>query len=216
MFPLPEPAHRAALIVGGGTSPGPKRLRQLAQRFPLIIAADSGIVALQEAQLTPALVTGDFDSTNQEQLAEIPSDRLRHNPDQSNTDLEKAIELALEMGVTAIALAGVSGDRIDHTINAISLMHRYSDRAIMEFHDTKGFGQLVTPPGLTFTGQPGDRVSLVPAPGTTELTTSGLKYAFSGTDLFLGSRDGISNELTLGEASIFFEEGSLLLYRQLP
>jgi thiamine pyrophosphokinase len=201
--------------VGGGISPGTHRLKQLALRYPLIIAADSGLVALRNADLTPALVTGDFDSVSQEQLDWIPTDRQRHNPDQSNTDLEKAIILALEMGVTSIGLVCVSGDRIDHTVNAIGLMHRYSDRALMEFHDTHGDGQLVTPPGLTFTGRPGDRVSLVPAPGTSELSTSGLKYAFSGTDLYLGSRDGISNELTGGEASIFFEEGSLLLYRHL-
>ena len=202
--------------MGGGLSPGPQRLKQLALRYPLLIAADSGLVALRNAELTPAWVTGDFDSVSQEQLDWIPRDRQRHNPDQSNTDLEKAIILALEMGVTTIGLACVSGDRIDHTINAIGLMHRYSDRAIFEFHDSNGYGQLVTPPGLTFAGHPGDRVSLVPAPGTSELSTSGLKYAFSGTDLYLGSRDGISNELTEGEASIFFEEGSLLLYRQLP
>lgn len=213
---MPEPANRAALIVGGGKSPGPQRLKQLAERYPLMIAADSGIVALHDAQLTPVWVTGDFDSVSQAQLAEIPTDRLRHNPDQSNTDLEKAIELALELGVTTIGLVCVSGDRIDHTINAISLMHRFSDRAMFEFHDTHGDGQLVTPPGLTFTGQAGDRVSLVPAPGTSELSTSGLKYAISGTELYLGSRDGISNELTGAEASIFFEEGSLLLYRHLP
>lgn len=212
---MPETPQRAALIVGGGISPGIQRLKSLAKNYALIIAADSGAIRLQEAGLTPDVVTGDFDSVSQEELSWISSENLKHNPDQSNTDLEKALVLALEAGVTRIGLTCVSGDRVDHSINALSLMHRYSDRAIMEFHDGCGDGQLVTPPGLTFTGRPGDRVSLVPAPGTSELSTSGLKYNFSGTDLYLGSRDGISNEMVDSEASIFFAEGSLLLYRHL-
>ena len=204
---------QSILIVGGGPSPGGERLRQLAGAYDAVVAADSGVVALKESNLTPLLVTGDFDSVTPEQLAWIPEERRVRNPDQSTTDLEKAVQWAVKAGAKRLGLTAVTGDRLDHAVNAVSLMLRYRSRAEFTLHDTHADATLAYPPGVTIKGREGDRLSLVPAPGATGVRSSGLKYLLEGIDLVFGGRDGISNEMLVPEASLIIKTGSLLVYR---
>lgn len=203
----------SVLVVGGGLPLDSERLRQLAQAYDSSIAADAGALTLRNAELTPAFVTGDFDSLSEADLAWLPPDRRRHKPDQSSTDLEKAVLLALEQGAKRIGLACATGDRIDHTLNAVSLMLRYRNRAEFTLHDAHGDATLAFAPGTALNGKPGDRLSLVPAPGATGVRSSGLKYLLDGIDLVFGGRDGISNELMVAQARLTFKTGSLLVYR---
>jgi thiamine pyrophosphokinase len=205
---------QSILIVGGGASVSTDRLPQCVGSYEAVIAADSGAAVLRRAGLPPPLfLTGDFDSITAEDRAWVPADRQRHNRDQNTTDLEKAILLALEQGAKRIGLVCVTGDRIDHTVNAVSLMVRYRGKAEFVLHDAQGDATVVFAPGITITGKPGEKVSLVPAPGATGVRSTGLKYMLEGIDLVFGARDGISNELMVAQAKVSFKSGSLLVYR---
>lgn len=206
-------APQSILIVGGGPSPGKERLRQLAGAYDALVAADAGAVTLHELDLAPLLVTGDFDSVTPEQLARIPEERRLHNPDQSTTDLEKAVQWSLKTGAKRLGLTAVTGDRFDHAVNAVSLMLRYRSRAEFTLHDTHADATVAYPPGCTIKGKEGDRLSLVPAPGATGVRSSGLKYLLEGIDLVFGGRDGVSNQMLVPEASLIIKTGSLLVYR---
>jgi len=205
----------SVLIVGGGQSPGRVRLQTIAKGYDRIIAADGGLKTLLQADLMSAAVTGDFDSVSDESLQWVPAERRYHNLDPSNTDLEKAVLLALAMGADRLGLTCVTGDRIDHSINAISMMKRYKNRADIVLYDSHGEARLVLPPEVELEGQVGDLVSFVPAPAARQLYSVGLRYPLEGLDLELGGRDGISNELTRVRARIRFESGSFLIYRRL-
>ena len=205
----------SVLIVGGGQSPGRARLQTIAKGYDRIIAADGGLNTLLQADLMSAAVTGDFDSVSDESLQWVPAGRRHHNPDQRTTDLEKAMLLALATGADRLGLACATGGRIDHTINAISMMKRYKPRADIVLYDAHGEARLASPPEVELEGQVGDFVSLVPAPIARRLWSEGLRYPLEGLDLELGGRDGISNELTRTRARIRFESGSLLVYRRL-
>jgi thiamine pyrophosphokinase len=204
---------QSILVVGGGSFVGVERLQQCAAAYDGAIAADAGVSALRRAEVVPLYLVGDLDSVAPEDRAWVPADRTRASTDQNTTDLEKAIGLALELGAKRIGLVCASGDRIDHTFNAVSLMLRYRGRAEFTWHDAAGDGTLAFAPGTAIAGKPGERVSLVPAPGATAVRTTGLKYMLEGTDLVLGSRDGISNVLMVASARVTFKSGSLLVYR---
>jgi thiamine pyrophosphokinase len=207
-------AHKSMLIVAGGQPPDPEKLRQWAGRYEAIIAADSGLETLEMAGLEPAFVIGDFDSVADEVLAAMEPSILIENEAQEDTDLEKAILLALKQGADRIGLAGASGNRIDHTLNAISLMLRYREHADFIFHDDGGTARIAVPPEAVIHGQSGQRVSFVPAPAATGLTGEGLAYPLEKLDLTLGGRDAISNELIDEVAYVRFSGGSFLVYLQ--
>ncbi len=204
---------QSVLVVGGGAPVGVERLQQCAAGYEACLAADSGLAAVKEAGLSPLFVVGDMDSVSPEVLASMGADKTRRSTDQSTTDLEKAVLLALELGAKKIGIVCASGDRIDHTINGVSMMIRYRGKAEFVWHDAQGDGTLAFPSSTNIVGQPGDRISLVPAPGATAVRTSGLKYMLEGVDLIMGSRDGISNELMVATARVSFKTGSLLVYR---
>lgn len=202
------------LIVGGGASPGDRLLRQWAQRFDGVIAADSGLDTLLAAGLEPDYLTGDLDSVSAEARQRFPEDRQLHDSDQETTDLEKAIRMAIDLSAAQIGLACVTGSRLDHSLNAISMILRYHDRADFVLLDSAGEARLILPPGIELTDPVGARVSLVPAPEAGNIRTTNLRYPLSGSDLRLGGRDGISNEITAAPARIDFDSGALLIYRQ--
>lgn len=206
---------QSVLVVGGGWSVNLERLKQCAGRYDGLIAADAGAAPLRQADMPPLFLVGDLDSITPEDRAWVPADRVRASTDPSHTDLEKAILLALELGAKKVGMICVSGDRIDHTVNGLSLMLRYRTRAEFTWHDDRGDATLALPPGTTIAGKPGDKVSLVPAPGAAAVRTSGLKYMLDGVDLTFGSRDGVSNELQVAAARVQFKTGSLLVYRHL-
>lgn len=201
------------LIVAGGAAVSVERLKQCAANYEAVIAADAGVSLVRQAGLSPIFLVGDLDSATPEDQAWVTADRTRRSTDQNTTDVEKAVLLALELGAKKIGLVCASGDRIDHTFNGVSMMVRYRTRAELVWHDAQGDGTLALAPSATITGQPGDKVSLVPAPGATGVRTSGLKYLLDGVDLTLGSRDGVSNELMVATARLSFKSGSLLVYR---
>lgn len=202
------------LIVGGGTSPGLSRLQHIAKYYDVVIAADVGLAHIREAEIIPAHVIGDFDSASQEMLDQIPQERRIHDPGQDDTDLEKAIKFSLGLGVREIGLACVTGSRIDHTVNAVSLMIRYEKRVPVTLYDAHGDAVLVNPPGTEIRGPKGLKISLVPAPGASGLQSTGLLYPLNGVHIGFGERDGLSNEMTADTAHIYFETGRLLLYSQ--
>jgi len=210
---MPRPPD-TALIVGDGASPGRQRLLQIAERYHTLIAADGGLAILRELELQPTLVVGDFDSVTPETLDWVPVERRRQVDDQDSTDLEKAIRAALESGHRLLGLACVTGGRLDHSQNAVSLMIRYRAEAELVLYDACGEARLAGPPTARIRGRTGDRISLIPAPAAMSITSRGLRYPLDGLDLVPGGRDGISNELSAEEAELTFASGGLLVYRQ--
>ena len=207
-------AQTRVLIVAGGEVPGAAKLKLLAARYESIIAADSGLASLEIVGIVPDFVTGDFDSVEEATLAAADSVVLVHDESQDNTDLEKAILLALKNGAERIGLVGASGSRIDHTINAVSLMLHYREHAEFIFHDDGGEARLAVPPSIQITGKIGQRVSLIPAPAAYGLSGEGFVYTIKNLDLVLGGRDAISKELVESPATIRFDSGAFLVYLQ--
>ena len=106
-----------ALVVGN--RPLSKSIIELS-RNKLIVAADGGADSLLEYEILPDKVIGDLDSISNKTATKL-DDWLILNKDIQKTDLEKAVEYAIERGSKKIQIVGGSGGRIDHTIAALGL-----------------------------------------------------------------------------------------------
>jgi thiamine pyrophosphokinase len=207
---------RRALIVGGGGRIGRGRLRRLAEAADFIVGADAGILYLAECQVEANAVIGDLDSTTPGQIQQLPPVQIIHDPSQDDTDLEKAIRWCLDReNCQAADIVGVTGGRLDHTLNAVSLILRYQDRLGITLHDRDGYATLAVQSPLTLSCRLGEKLSFVPAPAAYGLHSTGLLYPLDGLDLIAGGRDAISNEAASITVEVTWSEGSFLVYRQL-
>jgi len=113
-------------VITGGEGPAPKALREIAAQADLLTAADSGLVAAEEAGLSLDWVLGDMDSLDDPaRLAKYPGERvIRYPREKDFTDTELAIALLREKGCDEIWLAGGGGGRTDHLFAIFSLFER--------------------------------------------------------------------------------------------
>jgi len=118
------------IIFTGGEAPDTHFIKNLldslSQTDTLIIAADSGLIAAQDADIKPDWVIGDMDSLDtQSRLAALPPERIiRLQHDKDFSDTEMAFSLAVEKGCSQIWIIGGGGGRIDHLFGIRSLFER--------------------------------------------------------------------------------------------
>ena len=160
-----------ALIAAGGGQIAPNRLNAMAKQADMVIAADSGLLLLNQAQIEPDMVIGDLDSLRPSDLEHIPQARIHRDSGQDDTDLEKAICYCLEHRVGSADIVGATGGRLDHSLNAVSVLVKYGDRLSLTLHDRDGWARRVTQSPLSFGSRIGERVSLIPAPEAFGLTS---------------------------------------------
>jgi thiamine pyrophosphokinase len=71
--------------------------------------------------------------------------------------------------------------------------------------------------GVTFVGDPGDVVTILPLHGdAVGVRTEGLEYPLRGEMLRAGTTRGVSNVLLGREATVSIEEGTVLVVRPSP
>jgi thiamine pyrophosphokinase len=141
----------------------------------------------------------------------------RHPADKDHTDLELAFEAALAVGAERILVVGSHTGRLDHLLGSIGLLAATAEHVDeILWNDGHTIVTACTPhhPSI-IAGQPGDRLSLVPA-GTdvTGVTTNGLRWSLTGDTLAAGSTRGVSNLMDAPTASVTVERGTLLIVHE--
>ncbi len=185
----------------------------------LLIAADGGARHLLSSNRLPHLAIGDFDSLEPHLLGQLEQDGVaieRHPVHKNETDLELALVRAVEHGAHTIVVLGALGGRPDQTLANLQLLtHPRLANCDVRLFD-HGWEIFVVRDMVSFAGQPGDTVSLLPI--TTEVTgivTEGLYYPLRNEALELGPARGVSNKLVNTAALIRITGGLLLVMHQL-
>jgi thiamine pyrophosphokinase len=131
--------------------------------------------------------------------------------EKDETDLELALDAALEIKPSTIWVAAALGDRLDQTLANIFLLTRPAFAEI-DLRLVDGLRQVFLIRGTSILeGKPGDRVSLLPlSQEVTDLTTLGLYYPLENETLFRDQTRGISNHMTSSTAKITLQHGHLL------
>lgn len=200
--------------------------RYAAGTFDCVVAVDGGYSFLAQAGVTADVVLGDFDS-----LGYVPNHPcvVKHPPIKDKSDLELALDLALDQGARTLYAYGCLGQRLDHTISALQALCAAAERNV----DVRIIGMPQNQPGYS----QGMAVSVLVGPGRLHLspvegsaspfvgvvsvhaandrcegvTERGLRYSLDGAVLTNRTSLGLSNELEGKPCSIGVEKGTLLV-----
>ena len=192
-----------ALVVGN--RPLSKSIIELS-RNKLVVAADGGADRLLEYEILPDKVIGDLDSISDKTATKL-EDWLILNKDIQKTDLEKAVEYAIERGSKKIQIVGWSGGRIDHTIAALGLAFDSRIELIDDNFTVKCISDLEI-----IEDEKGTLFSLIAVPEA-RVSIAGARWELDHEKLKMGGR-GIHNEIgESGKVEIQRHSGNILLIR---
>lgn len=208
-----ENKQRAVIFANGETG-DINRLNAFLRAGDVLIAADGGLRHLQQLGRQPFALIGDLDSVSAEDVAAAQRGGariLRHPPAKDETDLELALNFALEAGFTCIRLAGMLGGRVDHLLGNLFLLAQpvlagldvRIEEGNQEIFLIRAHGQI--------DGHAGERVSLLALQGAAHgVTTTGLQYPLRGETLWAYRARGISNVMSAARAEVHLQQGQIL------
>ncbi len=204
------------LIFANGNLDLSPHLDTLIKRASLLIAADGGAKHCARLDITPDILLGDLDSIDPALLATYKSKGIpihRHPKRKDATDLELALDLAIQEGAPTIWLVSALGGRWDMSL--ANIMLAASDKYI--YKDILLLGQdcsmQILHPGKvhTMTGLPGQKVSLLPLKSDIQgVTLIGFEYPLTHNTIPFGSTLGVSNIINKSQATVQHTEGVLL------
>jgi len=170
------------IAIIGGEGPKSGTLKKLAEQADLIVAADSGLVACEEAGIVPDWIVGDMDSLGDpRRLEKYPAEKvIRHRSDKDLSDTELALSLLWDKGCGEIWLAGGGGGRTDHLLAICALFERERapDRWFTSGEEIRCLKEGQT---LSVSAAIGSIVSIFPlGRGPWQAESSGLKWPLNG------------------------------------
>lgn len=180
----------------------------------LVIAANGGSGHLWRLGHAPDVVIGDLDSLSQSIRTWLEVARVEFHEyaaDKDETDLELALQYAVEQSQEKILIFAAAGGRLDQTLANIQLLaHPDLMNRRVELVTAKERAWLVHSE-TEIHGQVGDLVSLLPLGGEVELIrTVGLQWPLINEVLVFGPARGISNKMTTNSAFVSLASGKLL------
>jgi thiamine pyrophosphokinase len=182
-----------------------------------IFCANGGTIHALALGLEPEVVVGDLDSLSLEAVNSLKATGTtihRHPIAKDQTDLELALDRALEQNPTEILLVSALGGRLDQMLANIFLLSRKSYRGIqMTLLDGYQWAALVRAgETLTISGRKGDTVSLIPlSPTVSDVVFTGVEWPLEKTELEFGSTWSVSNKMTGTRAEVSISTGLVLV-----
>ena len=205
---------RPALILGSGEDV-PFTAPTLKNDNTLIICADGGAKLARTWRLTPKIILGDQDSLDAptKEYHRAQGVVFRRVPtEKDETDLDLAVEYALQQGATSLTLVGAWGSRIDHALGNVELLYRLALMGLPNQILTRSHRLSAFCTRFRATAQKDSIVSLLPlSPEVTNVRTRGLLYPLNGVTLKKGSTLTISNVATATEIIVEMANGVLLI-----
>lgn len=109
--------NKRVIIVSGGTL-DIEVVREQMRTDDFIIGVDRGVEFLEQYDIRPNYVVGDFDSVSEEVIRKYRNQRKipvrEYNPVKDASDTEIAVRLAMELGFQELIILGATGSRLDH------------------------------------------------------------------------------------------------------
>ncbi len=174
-----------------------------------LLAADGGLVHLQNMGLTPDGILGDFDS-----LGYVPEDARVFPVEKDDTDAMLAVRQGLAMGYSRFLLYGsLDGPRLDHTVANFQTLQFLADRGATGYLVGNAYIATVVKNGrIRFPGRATGILSVFCMGADARgVNIRGLQYTGEGITLSAGFPLGVSNHFIGEEAEVSVADGSLLI-----
>jgi thiamine pyrophosphokinase len=182
-----------------------------------ILCADGGARYTYSFGYVPGFIIGDMDSIEPEVLdfyANQDVEIIRYPKEKDYTDTELCIKKAIELGCSEICILAGVGDRIDHNLGNIGLLHTIKENGINGYIVADNCYIYICSEELTISGNIGDIISIIPFKGDAKgIWLSGLKYPLENVDINFGRPLGISNEIVEEICKVKVTEGEVLVIR---
>ena len=203
------------VIFANGELPDINKARTILRDDDYIICADGGTRYASSLDLKPALIIGDMDSAESSLLQKLQADGVsieRYSRDKDETDLELAINKAIELNPKEIVIVAALGGRVDQMLGNIALLSNIQ-LSTMNIKLDDGVEEIFfCRDQVQVHGGSGDIVSLIPWQGAvTGIQTENLRWPLDNETLHPDKTRGISNEMTDDVASIKNSSGMLLV-----
>ncbi len=203
-----------AVIFANGEIRDTKRLRSIIREDDVLIAADGGLRYILSIGFQPSFLVGDLDSVTPADLKQVKEAgvEIRQSPvDKNETDLQLAMDLAVEMGFSDILITAAIGGRLDQTLGNIFLLGRDAYSGVSIRMDDGVEEVFLIRDKTLICGAPGEVVSLLPLGGPAHnVVTDGLKYPLQSETLFPDQTRGISNVMLDSSARVSLSQGVLI------
>ncbi len=206
--------HRI-IIFANGELPDLEKARALLRSDDFILCADGGTRHALALGVKPNLIIGDMDSIDKEMLKKLQQEDVEIElfpRDKDETDLELALNKAVELNPDEIIIVAALGGRTDQTLANIALISN-TQYAVRNIRLDDGVEEIfLCRAQAEVRGRSGDLVSLIPwGEPVYGVQTENLKWRLNGETLHPDKSRGISNEMTDDTASVKIESGLLLV-----
>jgi thiamine pyrophosphokinase len=208
-------------ILAGGPITYLPNLHEYGGSDSIWVGVDRGVFTLLSMGIQPIYAFGDFDSVSKEELA-IVEEKIEHLhkyiPEKDETDLELALQWAINQSAKEINIFGATGGRLDHFFANVQLLSQafsVKDSCEISIIDHKNIIFLKLPGTYTLPKLDNKKyISFLPFTATIErLNLQGFKYSLIDRNISIGSTLCISNELISNYGTYSFSDGILIVVR---
>ncbi|MEC1678744.1 thiamine diphosphokinase [Bacillus mojavensis] len=206
-------------IVAGGPKDLIPDLTDYMANDTIWVGVDKGTVTLLNAGIIPDEAFGDFDSITEHERRQIekaaPALHV-YQAEKDQTDLDLALDWALDKQPDMIQIFGITGGRADHFLGNIQLLYRgVKTTSKIKLIDKQNDIQMFSPGEYSLLIDQNKRyISFIPfTEEVDELTLIGFKYPLNKCHITLGSTLCISNELIHSRGTFSFAKGILIMVR---
>ena len=203
---------KRCVIIGGADINNYDYIRTCFAKDDFFIFCDSGLKHLDQLQVTPSLIVGDFDSHENPHM-DVETIVLPCEKD--DTDTVYAVKEATKRGFDDFLIIGVIGARLDHTLGNVSIL-LYLDSLGLKgtIIDDYSDMELVSAQPVYISDQY-PYFSLLNITGRAKgITIIDAKYPLDNAEITCEYQYGISNEVLPGkQAMVSVSDGKLLLIK---
>lgn len=181
-----------------------------------ILCADGGSNYAFEMGIRPDCIIGDLDSVRPEirnYYTEQGVQFIQHPVQKDWTDLQLAMDLAMERGAEQMVVLGALGKRVDHTLHNLYAGIKLVRQGVKVSYYTPECWVYLIQDQLVIEGQAGDLVSVIALTDRVEgVSASGFEYALKEPRLLSDQPYTISNVLAGPRGVINLQSGIVAVF----
>lgn len=188
---------------------------EIKQHCDYVICLDGGYNIASDAGFNTDLLMGDMDSLSGDIPDNVPLERFI--PEKDYSDLELALQKAVELDAKNVTIVGGIGGRLDHTIANIQLLSQYTDNfeslTMLDGRNKCFVLNKAQMSGISLKPEPGSYLSFFSlSEKCTGLTLKNVKYPLNDHTLPRTGSLCVSNEfIEKKDAVISVKNGTLLV-----
>ena len=181
--------------------------------YSTLFCADGGANSAMKMGLIPDYIIGDLDSIHEVTLKYYKGKaRIIKISRQNDTDVEKCLKHAIKHKFEEAVLAGVTGDRLDHTFCNLGIVLKFFNEIGIKIIAENSLLTALTGNHIIPTFR-GETISIYGIDNRTKISSKGLKYPLNKIALPFGHRESTSNVSLHNKIELKIKGGIIFLIR---